>query len=86
MPIGEWILAKDARADGFSGDVALGIVRPHQGEHMWWIAFDPGDSSVRVDVELNPETIVPVSNTLSWFVEDLAMVGEAWANWTRRAR
>jgi hypothetical protein len=50
VSIAEWELGYDMRRRGLSGDLAVTIMLPHQGDHEWVAVFDEGDPDARVYV------------------------------------
>jgi hypothetical protein len=78
---GEWKIRRGMRERELSGDCALVILEPHQGDHEWAVVFDDGEDDARVYVrwETNDrETWLQTAPDLAMFFWDLAQTGLTW--------
>lgn len=76
-----WKVRRGMRELGLSGDYALVIMVPHQGNHEWAAVFDNGEDDARVYVRWDTEDGESWSLTapdLGMFFWDLAQTGLAW--------
>jgi hypothetical protein len=83
---GEWKLRRGMRQQQLSGDCAITIMVPHQGDHEWVVVFDENDDDARVYVHWNTddgEAWLPTAPGIGMFFWDLAQTGLAWYQDTR---
>lgn len=83
----EWTLRRGMREKGLSGDLAISIVTPHQGDHEWVVAFEDGEDDARVYLRWAEgeedgldvgETWALTAPGIAFFLWDLAQTGLAW--------
>jgi hypothetical protein len=83
---GEWNLRRGMRGQQLSGDYALVIMVPHQGDHEWAVVFDDGEDDARVYVRWDTEqgeAWLLTAPGIGMFFWDLAQTGLAWYQDTR---
>jgi hypothetical protein len=64
-----------------SGDYALVIMLPHQGDHEWAVVFNDGEDDARVYVRWdteNGESWLLTAPSIGMFFWDLAQSGLTW--------
>jgi hypothetical protein len=69
-----------------SGDCALVIIVPHQGDHEWAVVFDDGEDDARVYVRWEAEdgeTWLLTAPDVGMFFWDLAQTGLTWYSDTK---
>jgi len=69
------------RDQQLSGDYALVIMVPHQGDHEWAVVFDDGEDDARVYVreeDEDGEMWFLTAPDISMFFWDLAQTGLSW--------
>jgi hypothetical protein len=82
----DWKLRRGMREQQLSGDYALEVMVPHQGDHVWAVVFDDGEVDARVYVQWQAnegETWLPTAPEIGMFFWDLAQTGFAWYQHTR---
>jgi hypothetical protein len=83
---GRWELRSGMRQQQVSGDYALVILTPHQGDHEWAVVFDDGEDDARVYLRWDTEegeAWLPTAPGVGMFFWDLAQTGLAWYQDTR---
>jgi hypothetical protein len=83
---GGWDLLRGMRGQQLSGDYALVMMVPHQGDHEWAVVFDDREDDARVYVRWGTEegeTWLPTAPGVGMFFWDLAQTGLAWYQETR---
>jgi hypothetical protein len=76
-----WELMRELRLEGLSGDLAITMMLPHQGDHEWVAVFDDGDSDAHIYVRWGVEGDQDwrlTAPTVGMFFWDLAQTGLAW--------
>jgi len=77
----QWTVRRGMREQNLSGDCALLIMTPHQGDHEWVGVFDDGDEDARVYVRWDGEegeSWLLTAPTVAMFFWDLAQTGLIW--------
>jgi hypothetical protein len=78
---GEWTLRRGMRGQQLSGDYALVIMVPHQGDHEWAVVFDDREEDARVYVRWDTEEgegWLLTAPGIGMFFWDLAQTGLTW--------
>jgi len=76
-----WNLRRGMRERQLSGDCAIVIMVPHQGDHEWAVVFDDGDEDARVYVRWDAEegeSWLLTAPGVGMFFWDLAQTGLGW--------
>jgi hypothetical protein len=84
--VGQWALRRDMRGQQLTGDYALVIMLPHQGDHEWAVVFDDGEDDARVYVRWDAEegeAWLLTAPEIGMFFWDLAQTGLTWYQDTR---
>jgi hypothetical protein len=77
----QWKVRRGMRERRLSGDYALVIMVPHQGDHEWAVVFDDGENDARVYVRWDAEdgeSWLLTAPGVGMFFWDLAQTGLAW--------
>jgi hypothetical protein len=83
---GWWDLRRGMRGQQLSGDYALVIMVPHQGDHEWAVVFDDGEDDARIYLRWDTEggeAWLLTAPGVGMFFWDLAQTGLAWYQDTR---
>jgi hypothetical protein len=78
---GRWKLRRDLRKQNLSGDYAIVIMTPHQGDHEWAVVFDSSKEDAPVYLRWGTEEGEAWQLTapgVGLFFWDLAQTGLAW--------
>lgn len=77
----QWQVRRGMRERDLSGDYAIVIMVPHQGDHEWIVVFDHGEDDARVYVRWETEegeSWLQTAPSVGLFFWDLAQTGLAW--------
>jgi hypothetical protein len=77
----KWKLRRGMREQQLSGDYALTIMLPHQGDHEWAVVFDDGEDDARVYLHWERDgeaTWLLTAPRVGLFFWDLAQTGLTW--------
>ncbi len=79
-PVAEWNVVTDGRSTGFSANIAIEVIQPHQGDHSWWMCFRRGADEVTVDLQFpgDPPWANAAAPSLRFFLWDLWRTRVAW--------
>lgn len=78
---GRWELYRDMRNQNLSGDYAIVIMLPHQGDHEWAVVFDSGKDDAQIYLRWDTEqgeAWLLTAPSVGMFFWDLAQTGLAW--------
>lgn len=76
-----WTVRRGMRKRNLSGDCALVIMEPHQGDHEWAVVFDDGEDDARIYVRQDTddgESWLLTAPGVGMFFWDLAQTGLVW--------
>jgi hypothetical protein len=86
LPLSEWTLRRGMKEKKLSGECALTIMMPHQGDHEWAVVFDDHQPDGQVYIkwgEGEEETWLLTAPSVGLFFWDLAQTGLGWDQDTR---